>query len=400
MRREEGRDRGLPSVPFRALPGRRPAVRLGAGEDAQHRIGIRGAVVESGVAAADQAGEGRGGAGDDRSAAGQGLQGRQTERFRRSGRQRHVRGGLEGGEFGRIGEVPQEHHGQPLDPRAGRQTGPQRPVPGHHQRRVHTPPPQLRQDVQRASRPLLRRQPRAQQQEHTGPARTPAPQLHAAQPWVTVRQVDTERGTYDIARTEPGELGRGPLRRADHPAVGVRGPEVDPVRGGARRSARDTPGPQHAVHTFVGHHHRRDTGPPRPLAGPPQRRTVRDLQAVGGQHLQDAPYAAPVGQYAVAARPGQHRAGQGDHAALVGGLVAHGGAGDDQDRFVARGAVAGAQGAQSRAQPARLRGHEVREPYDAQPGAGAAGLIGDVGRGRGRSRRHTGTAVRRASTSS
>ncbi len=296
--------------------------------------------------------------------------------------------------------MPEERHGQPLGTGASRQPGPQRPLPRDHQGRVDTAPPQLRQRVQCAPRPLLHRQPRAQEQEHVGAARAPAPQYRTVQGGVPGRQVDAQRRPYDVARADPDELRRRPFRRAHHPAVGVRGPGVDPVGGGARRSARHAPGTEHAVHTLVRHRHRRDAGPSRPFAGPPQGRPVGHLQAVGSQLLQDAPDPVPVGQDPVAAGAGQDRARQGDHPPLAGVLVACGRSGHDQDRVVSGGAVSGAQGLQSGTQPARLRRHEVREPDDAQPGSEVPGLVEDEPGGRTRPRRHAATAVRSASTAS
>nr|WP_235217354.1 hypothetical protein [Streptomyces noursei] len=156
MGRQERGHRRLPAVPLGAPPGGGPAERLGPGQHPLHRVREGGSVVQGGVpAVAHQPGQRRRRTGDHRGAAGQRLQRRQPERLGRAGRQDQVGAGLERGQPGPVGEVPEERHRQPGGPRPVRQPAAQRPVAGHHQRRVHAPPAQLGEGVQGPPGPLL-----------------------------------------------------------------------------------------------------------------------------------------------------------------------------------------------------------------------------------------------------
>lgn len=116
----------------------------------------------------------------------------------------------------------------------------------------------------------------------------------------------------------------------------------------------------------MGDHHGGHPGPSCPHSGPAQGGPVGDLQAVGGERLQEPGDPPSVGEDAIAAGAGQQRAGQRDHPSLLGVAVTRALAGYDEDRFVAGRPVSGAQLPQCGAQPSGGGGDEVGEPYDAQ----------------------------------
>ncbi len=157
----------------------------------------------------------------------------------------------------------------------------------------------------------------------------------------------------------------------------MRGPGVEGVGGAPGEVLGQAPGAQHAVGGLVGDHHGGHARAAGPAAGPAQGGPVGDLQAVGGQLLQEGGHAPLVGEDAVAAGAGQQRTGQGDDPALLGVAVGVPFAGHDQDRFVARGPKSPAEFPQGGAQAPGGGGDEVGEADDAQglPGHAATAVF-------------------------
>ncbi len=196
-------------------------------------------------------------------------------------------------------------------------------------------------------------------------------QRRVAQGGTPVHQVDAQRSPYDVAGADAHELPLGELGGAHDLRVRVGRTDVEGVGGAPGQVLRQPPGAQHAVGGLVGDHHRGHPGTAGPPAGPAQRRTVGDLQAVGGEVLQESRDPPLVDEHTVAAGAGQHRAGQGDHAALLGLAVAVLLTGYDENRVVTRQLEALAQLAQRGTQPSGSGGYEVRQPDDAQRGVHA-----------------------------
>lgn len=111
---QEGVDRGGPAVAFGLGAGDGAAEAFGAGEERLDGCREGGAVVGGGQAGgADDAGKGGEVTDDDWGAAGQGFDGGEAEGLGGAGGEDDIGGGLEGGERGPVGDVPEESDRQP-----------------------------------------------------------------------------------------------------------------------------------------------------------------------------------------------------------------------------------------------------------------------------------------------
>ncbi len=231
------------------------------------------------------------------------------------------------------------------------------------------------QGVERELGAFLGGEPGAEHQQHLVRVRVPGA---FGGPGVVVRraqggQVHSERRTGEVPYAQAAEFGGGPVRRADHRVVGPGGPAVEPVRGGPRDRAGQTPGAQQSDGALVRDHRGAHSVPPGPGARPAQRGAVGDLQPVGGEPFEFGGHRPAVGEQPVAAAAGEHRAGQGDDQPLL--VLLDGAAlpGHDEYGGVPGGPVARAEVAQRGPQSAGDGGDEVGHPDDPERAGGHAG---------------------------